>query len=301
MLIIDVSEHQGSINWKKVKNEVSGVIIRAGYGRGNVDGRFKEYIEGAITIGIEHIGIYWFSYAYSADMAKREAQYCNDVIDPYKSKIDLGVYFDWEYDSMNYAKKCGVVPSRNLITEMNVAFCKRIKELGYTPGYYLNYDYSRNYIDESRLKSYRRWYAWYNNSKPDDSYLWQYTSSGRVSGIVGNVDMNKLLGDIATTKPKAKDKKKTNAQISKEVIAGKWGNGSERKRKLTAAGYDYEAIQRLVNKQLSKDIAQYYVIQSGDTLSDIAKKYSTTVNQLVSWNNIKNADLIYPGQKIRVK
>ena len=158
MNIIDVSEHQGAINFKKVKADgISGVIIRAGYGKGNVDSCFTRNIDGAISAGIEYIGIYWFSYAYSVEMAKREAQFCNDVIAKYKSKINLGVYFDWEYDSFNYAQKMGVNPTKALITSMNVEFCKRITELGYVAGYYLNWDYSQNHIDESKLKSYKRW------------------------------------------------------------------------------------------------------------------------------------------------
>ena len=300
MNIIDVSEHQGAINFKKVKADgISGVIIRAGYGKGNVDSCFTRNIDGAISAGIEYIGIYWFSYAYSVEMAKREAQFCNDVIAKYKSKINLGVYFDWEYDSFNYAQKMGVNPTKALITSMNVEFCKRITELGYVAGYYLNWDYSQNRIDESKLKSYKRWYAWYNSSKPLDCYIWQYSSSGRVNGVYGNVDMNELIGKVSAAK---KTKKKTNAQIVKEVLAGKWGNGSERKRRLTAAGYDYETIQNMVNKQLGTvDNYKYYTVKSGDTLSGIAQSYSTTVAQLVKLNNIKDANLIYPGQKLRVK
>ena len=92
--------------------------------------------------------------------------------------------------------------------------------------------------------------------------------------------------------------------IADEVIAGKWGNGNDRKNKLQAAGYDYNAVQAEVNKKLgsgSGNSAQYYTIQSGDTLSEIAQKYGTSVSQLQSWNGIKNANVIYAGQKIRVK
>lgn len=299
MKIIDVSVHQGNINWKKVKAaEVNGVIIRAGYGKGNVDGKFKVNIEGAIASGIKYIGVYWFSYAYTLDMARREAQFCNDIVAPYKKYLNLGVYFDWEYDSMNYAKKNGITPNKSLITDMNLYFCRKITDLGYKAGYYLNRDYSRNYIDDTKLKSYRRWYAWYNESQPTDCYVWQFTSSGRVSGIIGDVDLNKLMTAI----PVATDKKKTNAEIVKEVLAGKWGNGSERKKRLIAAGYDYKAIQRLVNKQISNDdTAKYYVVRSGDTLSGIAQSFSTTVAQLKKWNGIKDVNKIYVGQKLKVK
>lgn len=302
MKVIDVSVHQGNINFKKVKAAgIDGVVIRAGYGKGNVDGRFKENIEGAIAAGIEYIGVYWFSYAYTVDMARREAQYCNDFISPYKDKLNLGVYFDWEYDSMNYAKKLGMSCNKSLVTDMCLYFCRKITDLGYKAGYYLNWDYSQNYIDDSKLTAYKRWYAWYNKTKPDNCYLWQYSSSGKVNGISGNVDMNELIGKVSEApKTDNKTKKKTNAEIVKEVLAGKWGNGSERKKKLTEAGYDYDTIQNLVNKAVS-DTKTYYTVKSGDTLSGIAEKYNTSVRRLVELNNIKNANLIYPGQKLRVK
>ena len=306
MVVIDVSVHQGKIDFKKVKAAgINGVVIRAGYGKGNIDKRFIDNIDGAIAAGIEFIGAYWFSYAYSVDMAKREAQYINEAVGPYKNKLNLGVYFDWEYDSMDYAKKLGVNCSKSLITDMNVAFCKKISELGYKAGYYLNLDYSRNHIDESKLTAYRKWFARYGVTKQDGCYLWQYSSSGKVNGISGNVDMNELIGEASSggliSGELVSVKKKTNAEIAKEVLEGKWGNGSERKKKLTAAGYDYDAIQRLVNKQLSNNTAQYYTVKSGDTLSGIAQKYNTTVRRLVELNNIKNANKIYAGQKLRVK
>lgn len=299
MIVIDVSEHQGTINYNRVKTAgIDGVIIRAGYGRGNGDKKFKDNIEGVIAAGFEYIGVYWFSYAYNLDMAKREAQYCNDIVMAYKDKLNLGVYFDWEYDSMKYAKKMGTNPTRSSITEMNKIFCQRIKELGYIPGYYLNQDYSKNYIDESKLKDYRRWFAKYTTAKQTDCYLWQYSGSGKVSGISTNVDMNNLVGIVAEPKPK----KKTNAEVVKEVLSGLWGNGAERKKKLTVAGYDYDTIQRLVNKQLgSSDTAKYYTVKAGDTLSRIALSYSVTVAQLKKWNNIADINKIYIGQKLRVK
>lgn len=303
MKIIDISKWQGAINFKKVKSAgIDGVVIRAGYGKGNNDPKFKDYIEGAIAAGIEYIGVYWFSYAYTVDMAKREAQYCNDVISGYKSHINLPVFFDWEYDSMNYAHKVGVYLKKTLITDMNIAFCQRIKELGYDAGYYLNLDYSRNYIDVSRLTEFKKWFAYYSSTKQTNCYLWQYTSSGKVSGISGNVDMNELIGKVSEDQPKDK---KTNAEIAHEVLEGKWGNDAERKKRLEAAGYDYNAVQALVNKLVAEQKPQstktYYKVKRGDTLSGIAKKYGTTVNQLASWNNIQNINLIYPGQKLRVK
>ena len=299
MVVIDVSVHQGVIDFNKVKaSGVEGVVIRAGYGKSTIDKYFKANIKGAVDAGIKYIGVYWFSYAYTVDIAKREAQFCSEVINDYKGYLNLGVYFDWEYDSMDYARKVGVTPNKALITDMTAAFCEKINDSGYKAGYYLNLDYSKNYIDESKLTGYRRWFARYVSTKQTNCYLWQYSSKGSVNGIAGNVDMNELIGTVDTDTPK----KKTNSEIAHEVIEGKWGNGSERKRRLTEAGYDYNAIQSLVNKAVgSVSDKVYYTVKSGNTLSAIAKKYGTTISQLKTWNNIKNVNKIYPGQKLRVK
>ena len=96
---IDVSEHQGLIDWDKVKAAgIDGVIIRAGYGRGNIDKEFHHNINGAILAGIKNIGIYWFSYAFKEGMGIVEASYCKALLKDYKKNINLPVFFDWEYD-----------------------------------------------------------------------------------------------------------------------------------------------------------------------------------------------------------
>ena len=127
------------------------------------------------------------------------------------------------------------------------------------------------------------------------------------AGKYGNGDTRKIvLGSRYDEVQKIVNgsSKKSVSAIADEVIAGKWGNGNDRKNKLQAAGYDYNAVQAEVNKKLgsgSGSSAQYYTIRSGDTLSEIAQKYGTSVSQLQSWNGIKNANVIYAGQKIRVK
>lgn len=99
----------------------------------------------------------------------------------------------------------------------------------------------------------------------------------------------------------SKDNKKSVTEVAKDVIAGKYGNGEDRKKKLEAEGYDYETVQAKVNQLLGAEVTKTYTVKSGDTLSGIAKKYNTTVSKLVKDNNIKNANLIYVGQKIVIK
>lgn len=203
MHIIDISKHQKEINWAAVKaakidgESIDGVIIRAGYGMRTRDIYFTKNIDGAIAAGFKHIGVYWFSYAYDKDMTRKEAEYCDEVIKPYKNILDLGVYYDWEYDSMNYARENGRNPSKEEITELNRIWCETMSGLGYKAGYYLNLDYSKNHIDESKLKAYRRWFARYTSEKQSGCYIWQYSSKGKIDGINGNVDINLYIGQLS--------------------------------------------------------------------------------------------------------
>ncbi len=99
----------------------------------------------------------------------------------------------------------------------------------------------------------------------------------------------------------SKNNKKSVTEIAQEVINGEWGDGDERKNKLEQAGYDYDTVQAKVNQLLGTETVKTYTVKSGDTLSAIASKYNTTVDKLVKDNNIANANLIYPGQKIVIK
>ena len=92
-------------------------------------------------------------------------------------------------------------------------------------------------------------------------------------------------------------------EVAGEVIQGKYANGEERRKKLCDMGYDPDAVQREVNRQLSQNEAQaeYYVVQENDTLSEIAKRFATTYLELAAWNGIADPNMIYVGQKIRIR
>lgn len=203
--LIDVSEHQGSIDFRKVKaSGVRTVIIRAGYGQDNIDKWFYDHIKKAKAAGLK-IGIYWFSYAYKTSQAVNEAKFCLKVIRKYG--INLPVYFDWEYDSMAKANARGHYPGRTEITEMTRAFCSTIVKGGRRAGYYFNLHYLNSYYTPSRLKGYSTWYAiWGSNSYADNIWsrtdsmsvpvqydIWQFSSRGRIPGISGDVDCDLLL------------------------------------------------------------------------------------------------------------
>ena len=199
--MIDISEHQGVIDFAKVKAAgVKAVMIRAGYGKSTVDKYFHRNITQAKAAGLK-VGIYWFSYAATNKQAVREANLCLRIIKAYK--IDLPVYFDWEYASMDYTR----VKSRKKITDMTAAFCSKIKSSGHRAGYYFNLQYYNNYYQPSRLTKYSTWYAYWGTNKPHSAVwthadtmatptkfdIWQFTSKGRISGIKGYVDCDLLL------------------------------------------------------------------------------------------------------------
>lgn len=195
---IDVSTHQGTIDWDKVKGQVDGVIIRAGYGQNNIDAQFKRNISECNRLGIP-CGVYWFSYAYTEEMARKEAKYCLAAIQPYR--VELPVCFDFEYDSVDYAKKQGVTISKALATKLVHAFCGAVETAGYYAMNYTNKDYLSKYFDDTTLR-YDLWLAAWP-LKPDpakpprsDCGIWQYTSKGKINGITGNVDTNYAYRDF---------------------------------------------------------------------------------------------------------
>ena len=114
-----------------------------------------------------------------------------------------------------------------------------------------------------------------------------------------------LNGFTATKKENStnipSEPKKSVEQLAQEVLEGKWGNGADRKTALTNAGYNYEEVQSKVNELMHTNKETIYVVQKGDTLSGIAKKYNTTYQKIAKDNNISNPNLIYPGQKLIIK
>ena len=187
---IDVSKWNGRIDWKKVKKAgIDFCIIRTGYSK-TVDYKFKYNIEQAIENGLQ-IGVYHFSYATTNAKAKEEAEFCLKLIKPYKKYITLGVWFDYEYDSVSYSRRYGVYPTKKSVTSLAETFCSTVEKNGYSTGIYTNLDFSSNYFTKEVLNKYPTWIAVWGKMNYHGKYvMWQYTDSGRVDGIHGKVDMN---------------------------------------------------------------------------------------------------------------
>lgn len=191
---IDVSSWQGGkIDWEAVKDSgVQFAMLRAGLGRGSVDTAFRRNAAECSRLGIP-IGVYWFSYALNPDMAAAEARTCLKTIRPYK--IDFPVCYDLEYDTVDYAKSRGVKINKRLASEMVRAFCRTVKEAGYIPMNYGNGDFMRNYFDSTVPMEFPLWFAQWPDMPdfehpPREAEIWQYSDSGSVPGIPGNVDMD---------------------------------------------------------------------------------------------------------------
>lgn len=184
---IDVSVWQGeNIDFKKVKaSGIDYVIIRSGYGRETYqkDSCFESNYKKAKEAGLK-IGTYWFSYAMSPEEAIKEANACLYCI---KGKsFDLPVYFDVEYQpALNLGK--------TTLTNMVLNFCKTIEKNGYQAGVYSSASVYWNTLDRNTIaKDYSIWNAEWSSSCSVGCDVWQYSSTGSVSGISGNVDMNKI-------------------------------------------------------------------------------------------------------------
>lgn len=271
-------------------------------------------------------------YQYAKSKGKKLGFY----MFPLTSDGDARAVAEWNYNQVKgYIKQA--IPcidwettGGHNIADVNWAynFAKRFEELsGVKPVFYMNgsceasYDWSKVVANNNGL-----WLAaWGANDGKDHGTpatkhwkvvaLHQFTS--RYAGQ--NLDADTFNGDGAAwdkyagksgsapapkpaPKPTPAPAKKSNEQIALEVIAGKWGNGDDRKNRLKKAGYDYDAIQKIVNQKIgATPVKTYYIVKPGDTLSGIAAKYGTTYQKLAQMNGIKDPNKIYPNQRIRVK
>lgn len=198
---IDVSVHQGDIDWEQVKAAgVEFAMIRVGYrtyggGEINFDQSFADNLAGADAAGIK-TGVYFFSQAVSVDEAVAEADAIIDAIAPYN--ITYPVVYDWEliYDDTARTDDIPV----DVLTDSCIAFCERVKSAGYTPMIYQNKRTTLFKLDLPRLQAYDFWLAEYSDEPTYyyDYEMWQYSCTGRIPGITGEVDLNISFKDYSS-------------------------------------------------------------------------------------------------------
>lgn len=332
--LIDVSEHQGIINWEQAKGHIDGAILRCGYGMdiaSQDDKQWARNVAECERLGIP-FGVYIYSYATNTERAKSEAQHVLRLIQGHK--LSYPVYFDMEEPGTEGAAVANAI-----------AFGDIIETAGCWCGVYYNRNWHNNVI-KGQLDRFTRWGAGYgtNNGQKQDNYkpgfgedIWQYSSKGSVPGVPGNVDVNVCYRDFPaeiggnstptpspdpTPEPTTKYKEgdhvvfstcyaSSTDPINKAISADKMARNHGVITKVIPGArnpYLLDAGLCWVNDGDIRGFygsgssgVQYYTVQSGDCLSVIAQKYGTSVSQLQSWNGISNPDLIYAGQRLRVK
>ena len=265
---IDVSYANGPIDWAKVKKSglVDFAIIRSTFGSdlpSQMDSYFFQNASGCVKNNIP-FGTYHFAYFINRDKAIEEAKFAIRKANEYKNYIRF-IALDIEEDSERYAARVGASPNW---TECALAFCETVKDAGYTPVIYTNQSWMTYKFDWSKLSKYPLWYAAPYASAPKyKCSIWQDAWNGKIPGIIGNVDTD-VCYDDSLFQIKKPTKTKTVDELAKEVIAGKWSAGDERKKKLTAAGYDYNAVQKRVN-QMMKPVKEH---PRPKTVDELAKE-----------------------------
>lgn len=192
---IDVSVHQGVIDWSAVADSgVEFAILRVGYRGSTVgelyeDEQFRDNLRGARDAGLK-VGAYFFSQARDATEAREEAEYACKLLGG--EALELPLYYDWEVVSGDSRV---THPAEVDMTACAAAFCETVEAAGYEAGVYFNQTYGYDYLDLGALGNYALWLAEYNET-PTFSYRFdclQYSDSGTVAGIVGKVDLDLLF------------------------------------------------------------------------------------------------------------
>ena len=258
--VVDLSEHQKpeAINYDKFAKDIDGAILRSSittYDENKETKEKKYYLRKDFTVDRHYqnlnsrgvpIGFYHYSRATNEAEAIKEA---NFVLDYIRGKnVSLPIFMDIE-DNLRQAKV-----SRETLSKAADAFVNQIKRNGYVAGVYSYPHFAKNHLTKEVRNKGNFWIADYDGKgftgyTDTDFDIWQYTHTGKVNGYSGNLDKNVLYKDYPLI-IKGKSKKSFD-QIVKEVIDGHWSYGKEREKRLRYAGYNYEKIQKEVDRRLS--------------------------------------------------
>lgn len=335
---IDVSEHQGNINWDETKKHIDFAILRLGWiGNHNnhtLDSKFERNYSECKRLGIP-VGVYIYCYSSSEDTAKSGANWSIEKLQG--KQLDLPVYIDMEDNSI-------VGLGMNNLTNICIAFNEIIEKNGYRAGVYANRNWFDNYLDKNVLKSkYSCWIAHYTSgdNKYEGEYdIWQNSSSGLINGVNGNTDTNFMYKDLIQTSGNVQTNtiEGSTLELAYKVMKGEFGDGDVRISNLgsryneiqnfinhiassnaetlakeilegkygngeireTVLGEKYSEAQKIINSQSKQTRIRTYKVRGGDTLSTIAAKYGTTYQELARKNNLSDPNKIYPNQVLKI-
>ncbi len=272
---IDVSGYQGNIDYSKVKQAgIEIVYMKSSEGSNYVDSHFERNYTEAKRNGLK-VGVYHFLTARSVSQANHQAQFFVSLISG--KSIDCKLAMDFEsFGNLNKVQ----------INEIAIAFINKVKELSGKDVVVYSNTYDAMYIFEGEVTNYPLWVAQYEVSEPQNNGKWsswvgwQYADNGEVNGINARVDMNRFTKEILLD---------SNTEIPDVENPNNNGSGNN-------SGGENTGNNGENNENGTKTI----IIKRGDTLSQIALDYNTTVQRLVELNNIKNPNLIYAGESLIV-
>ena len=193
---VDVSQYQGEIDWNKVRaSGVEFAIIRLGLRGYGQEGRMREdtcarqNLAGAKAAGLK-IGVYFFSQALSIQEVDEEIQFILDILSDTGTEPDMPVVLDWEIPAADNPRTKNM--DGRTLTDIQLHFCGQMKKMGYQPMVYFNWHQSENLYYLADLEDYPFWLALYQEQMtyPWRVEMWQWTHTGRVPGISGDVDIN---------------------------------------------------------------------------------------------------------------
>lgn len=307
----DISAWQGDIDIKSLAKQVDFFIFRA-YAGSSKDKKVDRNVQLAIESG-KPFGLYIYSYALNTAQAREEAQRMVTLANSYSVKPNFLV-IDME-DADGYKRRYGM-PSNQILKDICTVEGEIFEQSGYYAMVYASSSWFKNQL--AGLTRFDKWVAHWpvsggkqkgnatdsSGENANNCGIWQFTSEGTLSGYNGRLDMNYAYKDFVvkgyTVNPQPT--KKSNEEIAEEVKQGLWGNGDDRKNRLSAAGYDYNTVQNIVNGSYNKsqDTITYYIVKRGDTLSGIGSKYNVNWKDIANLNNISSPHIIYVGQSIKI-
>ncbi len=289
---IDVSHWNGNIDWQAVQEQgIDFVFIKATEGKTFKDPMFEKYYEGAKKAGLL-VGVYHFARFTDSKSAVEEAEF---FIDHTKGKaFDLPLALDLEEnDSM----------SKQLCTNAAEAFLGRVeKKAGKKPLLYSNPAFITRYL-KSSLGKYPLWIAHYNTKNPRSVegwanwMIWQYRSDGKLKGINGHVDFNEMQNRLDSA-----SHYKIQIGDTLSGIAQRFQCSLEELITLNQVeNPDHILPGNIIEIPIkNQNKPDYYIVKSGETLSGIAEKTRVSIESLSKLNGIKNRNLIYEGQRLRL-
>ncbi len=314
---IDVSSWQGSIDFAQVRNAgIDIVYMKSSEGRSYIDPYFERNYQNAKANGLK-VGFYHYVTARTVEQAREQANFFASVISGKEPDCRLAMDFE-SFGNL----------SVNQINEISKVFLETLQNATNKEVLIYSNSYSARTIFSRDLAIYPLWVANYGVSEPggNDKWAtwvgWQYTSTGRVAGISGNVDRNQftdgvLLSNISPIPtpetPSTPEQPTETGTIVYTVksgdtlssIARNYGTTVYRivslNPSITNPNLIYPGEQFIISIDSNTSSSSVvYTVVRGDTLSEIAARYNTTVSKLVTDNNISNPNLIYPGQRIGI-